>query len=35
MDDDSVCQDGTGHWYPEHDYDEIECRRCGAEPEGL
>jgi hypothetical protein len=33
-DDDSVCVDRDGSEYPEHDYDEIECRRCGAEPDG-
>lgn len=27
--DDEGCIDG----YPEHDFDEIECRRCGAEPD--
>lgn len=26
-----VCRDGQGNEYPEHDYDVLECRRCGAE----
>ena len=26
-----ACVDADGQEYPEHDYDEIECRRCGAE----
>lgn len=33
---DDECLDGDGDAWPEHDYDEYECRRCGAEapPEG-
>jgi len=27
------CVDASGEVYPEHDYDETECRRCGAEAE--
>lgn len=30
---DDACVDAAGNEYPEHDYDETECRRCGAEPE--
>lgn len=32
--DDTVCVDNNGDEWPEHDYAEIDCRRCGAEPEG-
>lgn len=28
-----TCVDRDGNEYPEHDYDDIECRRCGAEPD--
>lgn len=27
------CVDAGGEIYPEHDYDEYDCRRCGAEPD--
>lgn len=27
------CVDVNGDEWPEHDYGETECRRCGAEPE--
>ncbi|MDF2708158.1 MAG: hypothetical protein K0R62_3810 [Nonomuraea muscovyensis] len=30
---DDDCIDARGDTWPEHDYDEVECRRCGAEPE--
>lgn len=30
---DNECVDRHGDAWPEHDYDEIECRRCGAEPD--
>ena len=33
MIDEFECVDGDGEVYPEHDFDEYECRRCGAEPE--
>lgn len=29
---DDQCVDGDGNEYPEHDWDEVDCRRCGAEP---
>ncbi len=29
--DDNECVDAEGNVYPEHAYDGIECRRCGAE----
>jgi hypothetical protein len=32
--DDTVCVDNNGDEWPEHNFDEYECRRCGAEPEG-
>lgn len=28
---DTDCIDHRGDVWPEHDYDESECRRCGAE----
>lgn len=31
--DEYVCVDAEDNEYPEHDYDGIECRRCGAEAE--
>ena len=31
--DDDQCLDSDGDPWPEHDYDEVDCRRCGAEPE--
>lgn len=34
FEDDSVCFDSDGNDYPEHDYGEVECSRCGAEPDG-
>lgn len=30
---DDECVDSDGEVYPEHDFGEIECRRCGAEAE--
>lgn len=30
---DTDCVDADGEVWPEHDFDEVECRRCGAEPE--
>jgi hypothetical protein len=30
---DDACVDRDGEVWPEHDYDDIECRRCGAEPD--
>lgn len=33
--DPTVCEDADGHTYPEHDYGESECHRCGAEPDDL
>lgn len=30
---DDECVDSDGEPWPEHDYGEVECRRCGAEPE--
>lgn len=30
---DDACVDRDGEIWPEHDYDDIECRRCGAEPD--
>ncbi|MGA4942125.1 hypothetical protein [Streptomyces cinereoruber] len=27
------CMDESGEIYPEHNFNETECRRCGAEPE--
>jgi len=30
---DDECVDRDGEPWPEHDYGEVECRRCGAEPE--
>jgi hypothetical protein len=30
---DDICVDADDNTYPEHDYDEVDCRRCGAEPE--
>lgn len=38
MDDDwpndyDICIDSNLDDFPEHDYGESECRRCGAEPE--
>lgn len=29
--DDTDCIDHRGDWWPEHDYRDGECRRCGAE----
>lgn len=29
---DDECIDGEGNPYPEHDFGEVDCRRCGAEP---
>ena len=31
-DDETECRDRDGKAYPEHDFDEFQCRRCGAEP---
>lgn len=31
----TVCVDNNDVEWPEHNFDEFECRRCGAEPEGL
>ena len=31
-DDETECRDRDGNPYPEHDYDDFECRRCGADP---
>lgn len=31
--DNTVCIDRFGDAYPEHDYNEVDCVRCGAEPE--
>lgn len=28
------CVDSNGDVWPEHDFGEVECLRCGAEPEG-
>lgn len=28
-----ACVDARGNEYFEHDYDEVECWRCGAEPD--
>lgn len=28
-----ACLDADGNGHPEHDFNEAECRRCGAEPE--
>jgi hypothetical protein len=30
---DDECMDKDGDAWPEHDFGEVECRRCGAEPE--
>lgn len=32
---DDQCLDRDGYEYPEHDYGEVDCRRCGAEPDLL
>ena len=29
---DTQCVNASGHTYPEHDYDEVTCRRCGVDP---
>lgn len=26
------CVDGDGEPWPEHDFGDVDCRRCGAEP---
>lgn len=28
---DDACYNTIGEWYPEHDFGDYECRRCGAE----
>lgn len=30
---DDACVDNDGNVYPEHDYREYDCHRCGAEPD--
>lgn len=32
-DGETECRDRDGETYPEHDYDDFQCRRCGAEPD--
>ena len=32
---DDQCVDGRGDVRPEHDFDDVECRRCGAQPDDL
>lgn len=29
--DDTECIDADGEPWPEHDYTDVDCRRCGAE----